>query len=199
MRLVVTVAFGLLLSACGRPTTPTVESPTLSAADCEILRVTIASVVLPRFVGSSSPRRESVTLLPHTVSTPLDDDQPPASIQIHPSLPLVPPPRSRERRFSPLSVAQGLLIAEELPAWIAANRLSRRIPELAIAGVFTGRGGIEPLRRIAISAPSHSSDRVAVLYAMFVCGETCGEGLLVRLRREDERWIAWRVQQLWIA
>ena len=188
----------LILSACAPLPIPAVESPCLSQTDVEVLRVAIETVVLPRLVDDTAPRRDRVQLIPRTLVFPLWQDVPP--VLNLPSLPPVPLPL-RPRTLPPppnRALPADLLSDAERQAWVVRNRVSREIPELG-AGVFIGSGGIESVPRIAVSTPSYSSDRAAVLYAEFVCGGLCGEGFLVRLHREPEGWRVSRVDGRWIS
>jgi hypothetical protein len=97
-----------------------------------------------------------------------------------------------------LALPADLLTDSERREWAIRNHVSRELPELGI-GSFIAGSGIESMRRIAVSAPSYSSDRAAVVYAEFVCGGACGEGFLVRLQRQAEGWRLWRVKMLWIS
>ena len=177
---------------------PSVESPRLNQTDVQVLRVTIETVVLPLVVDATTPRRDRVPLIPTTLLMTLWQDVPP--VLNLPSLPPVPLPlRPRTPPPPPhLALPADLLSDPERQVWMVRNHVSRDIPELG-AGIFLGRGCIESVPRIAVSAPSYSSDRTAVLYAEFVCGGLCGEGFLVRLRREPEGWAVWRVDGRWIS
>jgi hypothetical protein len=189
---------GVVLSGCASPRMPSVESPRLSQTDFEVLRVTIETAVLRRLVDPTSPRRDRAPLIPRTLVMSLWQDEP--EFLNLPSLPPVPLPL-RPRKPPPpshLALAADLLSDSERRAWVVRNHVSREIPELG-AGIIMGRGGIESTPRIAVSAPSYSSDRNAVLYAEFLCGGSCGEGLLVRLRRENRGWTVSRVDMLWIS
>jgi hypothetical protein len=193
----VVAVLGIMLSGCTRPAMPAVESPRLNQTDVEVLRTTIGTVVLPQLVHVTAPRRDRVPLISRTLAITLWQDAPP--VLTLPSLPPIPlPGRFRTPPPSYLSLLADLLSDAERQAWVVRNHVSREIPELG-AGIFTGRGGIESSPRIAVSAPSFASNRTAVLYAEFVCGGLCGEGFLVRLRREHQGWIVWRVKQLWIS
>ena len=188
---------GLMLSGCALPATPDVESARLSPTDVEVLRVTIETVVLPRLVDTTAPQRARVPLIPRTLMIPLWRDTPP--VLNLPSLPPIPLPlHPRTPPPPPLALRADLLTDSELREWAIRNHVSRELPELGV-GIFIARSGIESMRRIAVSAPSYSSDRAAVLYAEFVCGGACGEGFLVRLQRQPEGWTVWRVKMLWIS
>jgi hypothetical protein len=189
---------GITLSACAPLPIPGVDSPRLSPADVEVLRVAIETVVLPRLVDDTAPRRDRVHLIPRTLVFPLWQDVPP--VLRLPSLPPVPLPlRPRIPPPPPnRALPEDLLSDAERQAWVVRNGVSREIPELG-AGIFIGRGGIESVPRIAVSAPSYSSDRAAVLYPEFVCGGLCGEGFLVRLHREPEGWRVSRVDGRWVS
>jgi hypothetical protein len=189
----------LLLSGCTPLGAPSVESPRLSQLDVEVLRITIETVVLSRLVDPTAPRRDRPPLIPRTVVMPLLWQDAPPVLNL-PSLPPVPLPARRHIPPPPshFTLPADLLSDAERPAWVARNHVSREIPELG-GGIFMGRGGIESVPRIAISAPSYPSDRTAILYTEYVCGGTCGEGFLVRLRREAEGWAVWRVDARWIS
>jgi hypothetical protein len=191
-------ALSIMLTGCAPLAMPSAESARLSSTDVEILRITIERVVQPQLVDGTAPRRHRVPLIPRTLVITLWQDTP--EVLNLPSLPPVPLP-ARARIPPPpskLRVPTDLLSDAERQAWVVRNLVSRDIPELG-SGIFTGRGGIESVPRIAVSAPTYSSDRAAVLYVEFVCGGLCGEGLLVRLRREDEGWTVLHVKRRWIS
>jgi hypothetical protein len=189
---------GMALSGCAALPIPAIESPRLSQTDVEVLRVAIETVVLPRLVDDTAPRCDPVLLIPRTLVITLWQDVPP--VLKLPSLPPVPLPLRPPTPPPPPNRAlpSDLLSAAERQAWVVRNHISREIPELG-AGIFMGRGSIESVPRIAVSAPSYSSDRAAVLYAEFVCDGLCGEGLLVRLRRGTDGWTVRRVDVRWIS
>jgi hypothetical protein len=191
------VAVLAMLSGCAPVALPSIESPRLSPTDVEVLRITIETVVLPRLVDATAPRREQVVLIPRTLVMTLWRDVPP--VLKLPSLPPVPLPLHPRTLPPPphLALPADMLSDAEQRAWAIRNHVAREIPELG-AGIFLGRGSIESAPRIAVSAPSFSSDRRAVLYAEFWCGGACGEGHLVRLRREPEGWRVSRVDRRWI-
>jgi hypothetical protein len=192
-------ALGIMLSGCVALPTPPVESPRLNSIDAAVLRAAIEAVMLPRVVDATAPPRNRVPLVARTVPITLWRELPSPMLNL-PSLPPIPLPQ-RPRLPPPPSqqrLPADLLSDAERTAWTVRNRISRDIPELG-GGIFTGRGNRESVPRMAVSAPSYSSDRAAVLYAEFVCGGACGEGFLVRLRREHGRWTVWRVNALWIS
>jgi hypothetical protein len=194
----IAVTLVTLLASCADPSLPSVESCRLTRTDTEILRVALASVIEPSL---GAPSRRVMVLTTPTLRIALWQ-APPPSFPPSPPAPFagsradaVPPsPRG------PLDAA--LFSSEERVAWTRRNRVAREIPDLAIAGLVNRHGthvDSADWMVVAATAPIYPTKDAAVLYAQFTCGNTCGEGLLIRLSRDGPSWRITASQRLWIS
>jgi hypothetical protein len=195
---VIAVAVTTLLASCAGSPRPSVESPRLTRTDIEVLRVGLTSVVEPLLAVSAE---RVIVLTTSTRRLPLW--QTPTSIVPFPppspfagsrglALPLLLPSRALDAT---------LLSPEERVAWALRNREAREIPDMAIVGLGSRySGGEVPVdwTVVSASAPCYSTTETAVLYAHYTCRGGCGEGQLIRLRRDGPLWRISASQSLWI-
>jgi hypothetical protein len=187
----------LLTMGCASPRLPAVESPRLTTTDIAVLRET-SQVAIQPLIGSS---RNPVAVSVMTLAIPLDEAPALRSFSLPPS----PPPFRTIVAIVPTPtvtpVSGELLGPEERRAWRLRNGVMREMPDLAVAGWSiappVAHGGQRTM--VAFSAPSYPEPNSALLYARFICGETCGEGRLIRLSRGTEGWRLTASIRLWIS
>jgi hypothetical protein len=205
----IVVILMLLLADCASPSQPlpSVESRRLSTTDIEILRAGVSSLIQAR-IGESPMR---INVLKDTTLIRLFWTVPPVP---SPTVPPPPPPLFDGWRLWPQSrpppppppppsvaLDVALLSTEERVAWEARSRVTREIPDLAIAGLENRHNASDvpdDWTVMAVTAPAYPTNETAVLYAQFVCGGLCGEGRLIRLRRDASSWRITASQMLWI-
>jgi hypothetical protein len=186
----------LMIPGCASTSGPSIESARLTETDIEILRETSESDIQPLIAASTAKR---VAVLATTLAIPLwqapTPSFPPASpplfggVAAHPPVPVTH------------AVNAELLTPEERAAWQLRNRVSREMPEVAVAGwvIRHSAESSEAETIVAFSAPSYPTKNSALLYAQFTCGGTCGEGRLIRLTRDGSAWRVTASIQLWIS
>ena len=89
----------------------------------------------------------------------------------------------------------------ERAVWELRNRVAREIPGLAIARLGNRHSADDVAAGwtvAAASAPSYPTRETAVLYAHYTCRGGCGEGRLIRLRRDGASWRIAESQRLWV-
>ena len=189
-------SLALLISGCASPPLPDVESPRLTTTDLDVLRQASRSAIQP-LIGSRNP----VAVSTMTLAIPLGEEPATRSFSRPPSPPPfrtivvdVPAPM-------PTPVPLQFLSAEERRAWRLRNTATREVPDLIVAGWSNAPSAAFPARGtvVAFSAPSYPTPDSALLYARFVCGETCGEGRLIRLSRGEGEWRVIASIRLWIS
>lgn len=198
--LVVTGAFG-----CNQPPLPAVENPALTAGDGEVLRIVIESAVRDRLVASTDRakgRRALVMSPTRLIVLSRDADG-------RPDFPPPPPPlfRGLDANASASSLRSFPAIDEErlapaeIAAWRSTNRRARVIPDLGVAGFETVEAIAQPESAITVTltAPAYPTATSALVYAAFHCGDTCGEGWLVRLIYTQVGWVVSSRDRLWIS
>jgi hypothetical protein len=188
---------GLLASCAGRPQ-PYAESHPLDATDIDVLRVALLSTMQP--LTEADPKRV-IALATSTLTIPFWHAPPP-------SFPPSPPPPFRGSHDlvvpppPPAALDATLFSPEERAAWELRNRVAQEMPDLGIAGWVRRQNWNRMAAKqafVAASAPSYPTKDKAMLYASFVCGETCGEGRLIRLTRHGSSWRVTASQMLWIS
>ncbi len=181
----------LLLTIAGRHSSPSaVVDSHLTQTDLEVLRVTLQADIQPRIRKSTDKQR--IVLKTGTLAIPLWVEPPPRK-PLPPSPPSSPPPFgvatiAKPSPPPPLALEAAALTASENTAWRLRNRLSLEIPEIGIPDVVRMRIPDAAIGTVVkVSAPAYPTTDSAVICAQFICGETCGEGRLLRLRREHQR------------
>ena len=190
--------------SCGGAPRPSVESYRLTQTDVEVLRVAVTSVIQPRI---GDPPKPAMVLITSTLTIPIWQ-APPASLAPLPPLPPPPFASSRDQVLSPpqsppsQALDAALLSPAERAAWELRNRWAGEIPDLGIAGLVNRHSADDvpaDWTVVAASAAIYPTKETALLYAQFRCGSTCGEGRLIRLRRDGASWRITESQWLWIS
>jgi hypothetical protein len=178
------IALLLVLTGCAATPCPSTESPHLTPTDIEVLRVIIASVIEPLIFPHTSKRFARLATTTLTFGRPQE---------LRATLPSPPPQFDWPWK--------SLLTADERAAWSARNGSPFEIPALGLSGLVSHRKGDRdqdgPI--VSVSAPVYSTNDTAVIYATFDCGGLCGEGRLIRLRREGGQWRITESHMLWIS
>jgi hypothetical protein len=185
----------LLMTAAGCTALPTaIESHALTGTDLEVIRVAVKSAV----ETAARPNRAIVVSM-ETLIVPIWQAP-------RPSFPPVsPPPFNSGRGHAavppPLSVDDELLTPDERAAWEIRNKVSMVLRDLGVAGwAMRHAAAHSPTETVvAVSAPCYGTKDSAVLYLRWTCGGTCGEGRLIRLRREGASWRVTASQRLSIS
>jgi len=195
-----TAVAALLIAAlalgCGEARTPSVDSAVLTDTDLAVLRSAIDSWIRPRLRASTGHCDGQAIVMSPTWTTPLWDGPPRSSpLPSPPEFRTLPPP------LPPAALRAELLTPAERAAWQIANRRSREIPDLGIAGVSIARRTAPPqlCPAVGVTTPAYPTPISAVVYSDFVCGGACGEGWLIRLTKSGDRWSINGEEQLWIS
>jgi hypothetical protein len=210
----VAVVLTAAVIGCSTPPMPDVESPRLSDTDLAVMRTVLESVIGAQLDGQREEKGAAIIIPPTRTITHAPKQEPPRKLP-------PPPPNgfpdpfgvstAASQVYVPPSPYKGLELyisddifrtANERIAWRQRNQLARDIPDLAVPGFSVMRRplSLKADLTVTMSTPAYVNSTLAIVYADFLCGGTCGEGWLIWLTRlDDGTWDVTRQIMLWIS